>query len=297
MNLGNPSQGPMQDVSCTPKRHYRTDPHPPLLVSNRHTSANRKKGGRPLGSTNKKKRKRIENINNAKNEIVKNFIQLTEHDDLTSISKKGLFKYLVKEQKMNGNLPPNYYVSYNTIRLQICRNNPGGNGNKSPMRKIEKQIVEIILCMSKIKRSITPFEGLALINDMIKGTDIQRELIDWKLRHNIYFERFEDLGTVGLGYWRVFMQRNGQVLCSKVSRKFSKDRSSWTTYLLFNEMYDHIQQIMIECGISEQLQSPVWMDEHGHEVDDKNKAFGMKVEAKLVRPDLGFMCNEVGCNL
>ena len=146
----------------------------PTLATPIPSRSSRKKGGRPMGSTNERKRRRIERIKQAKNDICKNFVRITEHDNLTKITKKGLFDFLVKEQQMYGNLPAGFNFSYETMRSRIRRHNFDGNGNESPMRQIEQQIVEIIICMSKIKRSITPFEGLALINDLIDGTEVQR---------------------------------------------------------------------------------------------------------------------------
>lgn len=61
-------------------------------------STDKKKGEKLIGSTNKKKRKRLETIEKTKDDIVENFVKNTEQDYLTQVSKKGLFEYLVKEQ-------------------------------------------------------------------------------------------------------------------------------------------------------------------------------------------------------
>ena len=59
-------------------------------------------------------------------------------------------------------------------------------------------------------------------------------------------------------------------------------------------MYDHIQKTMIESGIAEVLEEPVWIDHEQNTVESEMHAFGMKVQAKVVRPDIRFMCNKVG---
>lgn len=61
---------------------------------------------------------------------------------------------------------------------------------------------------------------------------------------------------------------------SKAERKYNKDWFTWTRYLLFNEVCNHnVQQIMINCGLAELLEEPVWMDRNGVGFQSEKDAF------------------------
>jgi hypothetical protein len=132
---------------------------------------------------------------------------------------------------------------------------------------------------------------------MIDATDHQKELIEWKTKHGTFNDENTPIGKIGRKYWQGFLKRNQHKLRSKKGKKYDLDRSNWTTYLNFNDMYDHIESILVhESKIAEYLPEPVWMDKEGNEVSEEN-AFGCKVKIKYTRPDLAICCDEVGCNI
>ena len=96
---------------------------------------------------------------------------------------------------MKGNLPSDFLFPYSTALGKI-RKSLKGNKNTSPLETYENWFVEIILCMNRLKRSLTSSEGLGLVNEIIAVTIIQHELIDYKLQHHIYYESMKDLGQV-----------------------------------------------------------------------------------------------------
>ena len=57
---------------------------------------------------------------------------------------------------------------------QVKRKNLQALGVKSPLAKIESDLVELILCMSKLKRSLTVSKKLHLCNQLIDSTDVQK---------------------------------------------------------------------------------------------------------------------------
>ena len=75
------------------------------------------------------------------------------------------------------------------------------------------------------------------------------------------------------------------------------DRSNFTNYLNFFDMYHHIKKILLRSKVAIKLDNPVWMNEAGDVVDDKMDAMGYKVDIKIQRPDLGLLMDECGCNL
>ena len=118
-----------------------------------------------------------------------------------------------------------------------------------------------------------------------------------KKKRHIYHQHEEDLGKIGRSYWCGFLKRNQHKIRSKKGKRYDLDRSNWTTYLNFKDMYDNIDDILVnESKIAEYLPEPVWMDKEGNEVSEE-KAFGCKVKVKFTRPDLAICCDEVGCNI
>ena len=58
--------------------------------------------------------------------------------------------------------------------------------------------------MARICMAISPSQGLRLINNLIDGTPVQKDLI--KMEKTIGSHNTS--GTVGMGYWRQFMKQN-----------------------------------------------------------------------------------------
>ena len=113
---------------------------------------------------------------------------------------------------MKKQLPKEFKFSYKTAMSRINRGNISASGKDSPLQKVESQFFHILLSMSKIKCSLRPNESLELINECIAGTPVQEELIQWKLKRNIYFDNLDDLGYVGKGYWRCFLNKYHHIL-------------------------------------------------------------------------------------
>ena len=164
---------------------------------------------------------------------------------------------------------------------------------------IEDRLVELLLCMSKIKRSLTASEGLRLANELIAGSEIQHRLILWKIKKNIYHSNPLEMGTVGPLYWNGFMKRNGDRIRCKKGRKYSNDRANYTNHLNFWDMYEHIAKILVEDSKIANTSGDeyYWVDRLGGLVGDEMEGFGCKTNIHIHRPDLGFVLDEVGCNL
>ena len=53
-------------------------------------------------------------------------------------------------------------------------------------------------------------EGLYLCNKLIAGTEIQDNLIQFKISRNIYAESPEELGRVGRHYWNFLKKKQAR---------------------------------------------------------------------------------------
>ena len=115
---------------------------------------------------------------------------------------------------------------------------------------------------------------------------------------NIYSSCLKDRGQVGMAYWRQFMHRNAHLIKSKPGRQFSVDRSNWSNYLNFRDMYLHIMEVMCnEYKIATKLDEPIWVNDEGVEVKDEEDSTGFKCPIRIDRPDMAIVFDEVGSNL
>ena len=255
----------------------------------------RNKVGCPKGSTNERKKEYEEKDEDTKYEICCQYKY--ESRDMTR-GKKQLFDAIVNEVRRNFELNNEFQFQFAAAKARICRNKFKACYNSSPLQAIEDKIVALILCMSKIKWSLTASEGLVLVNEVTKGTGTQERLIEYKLNRNMYFSDRTKLEEVGLKYWRIFLRRNCHLLRSKSGRRYVVDCCNWTTYLNFADMYKHIEDVLVnDSKIVKKLSTPQWMDMEGNVLYDEKNAYGCNVEIVMERPAIGIVFDEVGCNI
>ena len=72
------------------------------------------------------------------------------------------------------------------------------------MSKVEPKLVELIIQMSRIRRCLTGSQCLHLANDLIAGTEVEKEVI--KFKEKIHQKKLET-ASLGLNYWRGFKKR------------------------------------------------------------------------------------------
>ena len=260
-------------------------------LSNVSSSLSSKKFGRPLGLKEafKDSKKRLidgKNENTVKNEefLIKN---------KTERVRKGLLNEIIEDvQKKRGIEDKTSPLAIRKRVLRNCLNNHHlAGGQVSPLQKIEPIIVNIIVQMARMRQCLTPSKGLLLVNSLISGTNIQRELVKWKQTNTPNFT-----GTLGRGYWVNFMKRNRNKIVGKRGQKYELSRQNWTTYNNFVQMYNHIIDELVDAKLAVKLDNPVWMNRSGEECDE-SEAFGCKVHHKIIRPELCFCGDEVGGNI
>ena len=257
-----------------------------------------KTAGRPIGSTKEKKRKENTKERKAKHDIICNYMWEVQNLHLQNLHKKDIFSIVFEETSRRMNLDGSFKFPYETALSRIRRNNLSANGNDSPLLPIENEIVELLSCMNKLKRSLTASDGLQLINELIDNTPIQQRLREWKIKKQIYYKDEYDLGRVGLTYWRSFLKRNNYQMRTKSGKKYAVDRANWSSYLNFRDMYLHIKDVLLnDSKIAVKLPVPIWVDRDGNEVDCEEKAFGCKTDIKITKPHMAIMFDEVGSNL
>ena len=250
--------------------------------------------GRPVGSTEAKKRERKQELIEAKNEVATTYATiLSERKIKNKRIEKGMLSTIINDVKGKRGIQDS--ISPCAIRKRVKRNSlinrHLAGGQVSPLERIEPIIVSIIVQMARMRQCLTPSKGLLLVNSLISGTKIQEELVEWKQRNTPNFT-----GTVGRGYWRQFMRRNKDKIVGKRGQKYKLNRQNWTTYNNFVQMYSHIIDELVGAGLAVKLDEPVWMDRDDNTCTEE-EAFGCKVYHKILRPDLCFCGDEVGGNI
>ena len=141
---------------------------------------NTKKPGRLIGTTNDKKRKDKELLDEIKYKITCRFVAEVLSVNPIPHYKQDIFNRIVIEEMNLYGITNKFIFPYSTMRSRIKRNSLNAKGTESPICSIESKLVQLILCMNKIKRSMTVSEGLMLANDLIRGTDTEQKLVQWK---------------------------------------------------------------------------------------------------------------------
>ena len=62
-----------------------------------------------------------------------------------------------------------------------------------------------------------PSKGIELVNEVIKGTKYEKQMLAFKRKYCPTFDRNQ---LVGSGYWRGFMKRNQHLLVTKKGKKY-----------------------------------------------------------------------------
>jgi hypothetical protein len=239
------------------------------LLASSQLSPSRNKGGRPKGT----KLIDIEHLNRctneAKSEIVDEYVSLMKHTGARLPA--GAYNKIHGDIKKRRNLPDSFLFPYQTAKKRIQRKTVLDDfavpiGAQSPLRDAEENITKLLILLGKIGSPVSSGQGVFLINDLIKNTVHQQRLIEYKKKQGIS-QSDEDLGKIGQNYWYSYLKRNRTKIESKKGRKYDLDRSSWTKYKNFKNMYSAIEEEMVEAGVAISLDEPAWMDQNGNKVN------------------------------
>ena len=133
-----------------------------------------------------------------------------------------------------------------------------------------------------------PSESITLINSLIKGTDLQKKLIDFQ-KNYCSITKGENLGKVSRGYFTNFLERNKNVIKSSTPRGIEDCRDKWCNYYNMSLMYNRVYNGMVSAGVAKKLDIPVFYDRDGNLLSDENdeKRYGRKVTHELIHPKKG----------
>ena len=252
----------------------------------------RNKGGRPTGSTKSKRRVCELALLAVKNEIATTYESERKLAGKKRL-KRGRLDEIIEESKSRNGLPEDLTINKNLIRQRMKQTvvvNTPHSGLTSPLISIEPLIVGILIQMAQIRQCLTPSEAVQLINSLIKDTQLQQDLIKWKMKYSHGSD-----GYIGGGYWSLFKKRNAHLIRSKRGQKYELDRASWSTYANFRQMYEQVYDQMVEAGVAVKHDTPQWQNTNGDIVGEED-AVGCKVTHDLIHPEMCIVMDEVGGN-
>jgi hypothetical protein len=266
--------------------------------SNRTTAivAQRKKGGRPKGTSDKAKQVTRTKIVQATDFVTKQYAEIKKKAN-GAYAPAGTLKRLVEAATQKYDIPPSvqFTVKPSTLhsRLMTGRHSVPHPGTVSPLAGIEVLVIEILKYRWRMYQPLTPKEVKSLINSMIAGSRFERA-----------FKRFKEQRTnvdpseplVGNRWLRNFIKRNKMYIKLKKKRKHAQTRAKDALYEHLQQMYDNNYAMFVEAGIAVELAEPVHMDRDGNIVDDESKAFGYPVTHVYTHPHLAFFGDECGDN-
>eukprot|EP00957_Ditylum_brightwellii_P082563 6276549-Ditylum_brightwellii.AAC.1 len=105
-----------------------------------------------------------------------------------------------------------------------------------------------------------------LMNSLIQKTPHQDKLIAWKKIHKMQYNHDgsikddEELEELGVSYWNGFLKRNKAILTTNKGCLFELNRTNWTLYRNFCDMYLDVESHMVAAKVAVKLDTPKWMD-------------------------------------
>jgi len=204
-------------------------------------------GGRPKGSTIENQYHQKETFVAAKNEIFS--LYLFEKEKRTKNSErvpKGWLKSTIESVIRSRGLPSTTTISVKSIRKRTKPIVLTQQGCETLMYQVEPQLVTLILAMAQARRCLQASECISLANDLIKGSDLEKKIIERKKKIMEVYD--DDTPVLGKKYWQLFNRRWKHKLVSRRGQKFAIDRSNSLTYRNVKKMYDDVYSALVESG-------------------------------------------------
>jgi hypothetical protein len=146
-------------------------------------SSGRKKGGRPLGTSQELKAAIIKAVDSATTECARRYkeVQTKAKAAGSNYSKRGTLALIIKETESKYGLL-NGTIKEDTIKKRALRNNLTGYKyqSTSPVAKVEPILVEYCIRLSKIGKALDKKQVLLLVNSLIENNNCAKLVIAWK---------------------------------------------------------------------------------------------------------------------
>ena len=130
-------------------------------------------------------------------------------------------------------------ISASMIRSRMYQGSlaPTHRGCSPPLLNAELAIVEICIQMGKIRQPLTGEEAIALMNDMIRETEMSETLANFQKAHTSCSESY---GHVGRNWWQAFKRQHASQIASKKGEKLVLCHADWMKLSNIKQMYEYI---------------------------------------------------------
>ena len=250
-------------------------------------------GGRPKGSTIKSKLDIEHKKELARNEISKLYFESKRNNN--GRLPRGQFKMIHDATIKKYSLVNKFSISPKLIQSRIRRKKLTvlKTDSQSPMNPVEPVIKQIVVWKQEAGQPITPAEGLAVVNSLIDGTEVQNKLKEFQRS-----KQKPPTGVLSNKYWKLFMRRHKESLQARKGYRVASNRTEWVTYENVNIMYDLCYEQMVDAGIAVKLpeSEQYYVNEDGEEVESDDMV-GHKVKVKITHPEWLLFGDEVGSDI
>jgi hypothetical protein len=271
-----------------------------------------KRSGRPKGTTNQKKRHDKVQITHAANFVAVSMKKKREEAKISGKDRveRGAYDEIIKKAKVMFNVPDDVPLK-ERCRQRVSRRHRNilvvHKGTPSPMLRVEAHLIDIFVQYSRMRQPITPEVGIALANSLVKGTEVEEQIKEWRKKclpkavkasvEDIEEENEENLSDgnlVGRSWWKFLKCNPG--LTTKKAVRFDSQRDDWCSVQNFEAMYEEVYEAMVESGVASKFDEEQFLDSEGNIVEKEEDAFGRKTKYLLTRPEYVFFVDDVGDN-
>ena len=213
-----------------------------------------KSGGRPKGTTVISKHHHRETLAAAKNEIASLYKQEKERckkngERLANCWLKNTIKRVIEAR----GLPLSTSIPSSTIQNRKQAIVLSARGCPTLMSEIEPHLVTLILVMAQAQRCLQASECISLSNDLIKGTEVEKKIMDRKKKRKEWND--DNSPVLGKKYWQLFNKRWKHKLVTKRGQKFAIERSHSLTYHNVKKCTMMCTMLLLSLGMLSRLKS------------------------------------------
>lgn len=256
----------------------------------------KKSGGRPKGTTDAAKEDYEDRIERAYMHAVMLFAYRRCEAGRKKLAN-GTAAKVCREAEEHLSLKENS-IKVETMLSRYKRGNVDGRGkgHVSPVEAMEPILVDFCIKLARMGQPLGKEQVLCLANDLIKGTESQERLVEYKKKHTSASS--EDSGTLGRRWYENFMKRNKKHIKRVATRTADIKRHQYITRENFEIMYESVYKTMVEAGVAEELEEGEYImhTQEGKETSVESEAVGLKTKYRLTKPDDIFFVDETGDN-
>ena len=178
-------------------------------------SGERKKGGRPKGTTIAAKREKKQALADATEKAAAEYLRARAESRRKGerCLRNGTLEEVCQAAEKEMGIPEES-INRDTVRSRVTRGNPSGRSasSTSPLQDVEPLIVEA--CVERVKNgeTLTCSSVIPLALSIIKGTEYERKLLEWKKIYLGFQDTSSDELCLSAKWYSNFMKRHKEDL-------------------------------------------------------------------------------------